>query len=223
MKTTQTISLASKNPVKGRAALQGFERMFPGQAFTVEPISVPSGVADQPASDEETLTGARNRAQAARRLAPQSDFWVGIEGGIEDGAEDSENEMSAFAWVVILGRDQSQGQGEKEGEVTTSRARSASFFLPPAVVRLVRQGVELGEADDQIFLRSSSKTKGGAVGILTQGVVDRTALYEQAVVLALIPFLNRSLYGPEESGTEESGTEESGTEESGTEESGAEG
>jgi non-canonical (house-cleaning) NTP pyrophosphatase len=54
--------------------------------------------------------------------------------------------------------------------------------------------VELGEADDCIFGRSNSKQINGAVGILTADAVDREELYAHAVLLALIPFLNPTLY-----------------------------
>ncbi len=52
------------------------------------------------------------------------------------------------------------------------------------------QGLNLGDADDQVFRRTNSKQGSGAVGLLTDDVVTRTTLYEQAVILALIPFKN---------------------------------
>jgi non-canonical (house-cleaning) NTP pyrophosphatase len=58
----------------------------------------------------------------------------------------------------------------------------------------VRQGKELGEADDQVFGRHNSKQQEGAIGLLTGRVIDRTALYEEAVVMALIPFKNPTLF-----------------------------
>ncbi|KAJ2972514.1 hypothetical protein NQ176_g7113 [Zarea fungicola] len=61
----QEIIVASKNPVKIQAAHDGFQRMFPDIAFTVRGLSVPSGVPDQPLTDEETLQGALNRAPLA--------------------------------------------------------------------------------------------------------------------------------------------------------------
>ena len=56
------------------------------------------------------------------------------------------------------------------------------------VRELVEQGLELGDADDLVFGESNSKQQNGAVGLLTDNVETRTSLYEQAVVLALIPF-----------------------------------
>ena len=62
------------------------------------------------------------------------------------------------------------------------------------VVDLINQGKELGEADDIVFGHSNSKQKNGAVGILTGNLIDRTQFYVEAMILALIPFLNKEIY-----------------------------
>jgi len=54
--------------------------------------------------------------------------------------------------------------------------------------------MELGQADDEVFYEDNSKQKGGSVGILTKGKLNRTEYYQQAVLLALIPFLQKNLY-----------------------------
>lgn len=174
----KTIVLASKNPVKIKATLEGFKRMFPHEAFELKLASVSSGVSNQPMSSEETLQGAFNRAQQAVEMIPTGDFWVGIEGGVEE----AQGEMTAFAWVVVLTRGKA-GKG-----------RTGTFFLPMRVAQLIREGKELGEADDIVFGKTNSKQKNGAIGILTGNVIDRTRLYEGAVIMALVPFKNPELY-----------------------------
>ncbi|BET66469.1 inosine/xanthosine triphosphatase [Opitutales bacterium ASA1] len=173
--------MASANPVKIAATRLGFERMFGPEAtarYEFSGVSVPSGVSHQPMDDVETLHGAESRARNARAAEPEADYWVGLEGGVED----REGVLHGFAWIVVLA-------GMREG-----RSRTASFEIPPAIAALVRQGVELGHADDQVFGRTNSKQGNGAVGLLTADVIDRVALYEPAVVLALIPFRNPTLY-----------------------------
>lgn len=170
--------LASTNPVKIQALRLGFTQMFPGETIEILTTSVPSGVSDQPLSDQETLQGAANRARNAARLVPQADYWIGIEGGIEDQNE----QMAAFAWVVVY------------TPKLIGKGRSGTFFLPPTVADLIRQGKELGEADDIVFSKQNSKQANGAIGILTGDVVDRTQLYAHAVILALVPFKNPELY-----------------------------
>ena len=90
--------------------------------------------------------------------------------------------MEAFAWVVII----------SEGRV--GKAQTSTFQLPQKIVSLIENGVELGHADDIVFRRSNSKQGNGAVGILTNDVIDRVEYYRHAVILALIPFTNRKLY-----------------------------
>ena len=184
----KTVIVASNNPVKIQAALDGFARMFPGEQFVFQGISTPSGVADQPFSSRETLQGALNRASNARAQQPNADFWVGIEGGVEDSPEGdlTPGELCAFAWVVVLA-------GSRVG-----KGRTGVFFLPPRVAELVHQGKELGEADDIVFGRTNSKQENGAVGLLTGNVIDRAGFYEPSVIMALIPLKNAKLWGLED-------------------------
>lgn len=170
------IIVASQNPVKLNSTRLGFATYF--DDVKVEGVSVDSGVSDQPMSDAETLAGAKRRAHNARGLFPGADFWVGIEGGIEPDDEG----VTAFAWIVILGK-------EKSGV-----SRTTTFRLPKKVADLIRKGYELGDANDILFKKNNSKQKSGAVGILTNEKVSRTGLYKQAVQLALVPFLNDGLY-----------------------------
>jgi len=172
------IVVASQNPVKIQSVQNGFSRMFPGLVFDILSVDVPSGVLDQPFTNEETLQGALNRAENARAAVPEADYWVGVEGGIEQ----MEGEMSAFAWIVVL------------SQTMMGKGRTGTFFLPPAVVDLIRAGKELGEADDIVFNRSNSKQESGAIGLLAGEVIDRTALYEHGVLMALLPFKNPNLY-----------------------------
>lgn len=175
---TYKIIIASLNPVKIESVKQGFSKMFLDFDFECQGVAVPSEVNDQPIGTTETLQGAMNRCRNAKAKIPNADFWVGIEGGIEK----NENEMSTFAWIVIQSIN---GFG---------KSKTGTLFLPPQVVKLVNQGIELGEADDIVFGGVNSKQKGGAAGILTGGVIDRTKLYVDGVVLALIPFKNKNIY-----------------------------
>lgn len=170
--------VASHNPVKIRALAAGFERLFPEDEYALHEASVDSGVSDQPMTDAETLEGAANRATAARMALPDADLWVGIEGGVEQSA----NGLAAFAWIVAVSVDR------------VGRGRTATFFLPEEIADLVRGGMELGEADDRVFGRENSKQANGAIGLLTGDALDRAGLYEQGVIMALLPFRNPSLY-----------------------------
>lgn len=172
------VLVGSKNPVKISCTEEAFTRAF-NKSFLVEGINAPSEVADQPKGDSETLLGAKNRAQNSCKIFPEAHYWVGIEGGIDE----DEHGMFAFAWIYLLAKD---------GK--TSQSKTGTFYLPKAVVKLVNEGMELGKADDLLFDQENSKQQGGSVGILTHGVVGRAEYYRQAIILALIPFVNEKLF-----------------------------
>ncbi len=172
-----TVVLGSTSPAKlaaVRLALAGLRR---DAAFSVDLLSVaaPSGVPEQPWGDAETRTGALNRATAALALTPAAGLAVGIEAGV---AEEPGWPLWTFSWVVAVARD---------GTVGT--ARSASFGLPQQLEAGVRAGLELGDALDAAYGLSRAKDSLGAVGVLTGGLMDRSQLYRDAVVLALMPWL----------------------------------
>lgn len=174
------VVVASTNPVKVQAARMGFAHAFDTDDLNVSGVAVGSGVSDQPIGDAETLTGALERARRARETEPDADYWVGMEGGVED----EDGVMSVFAWMVVM-------DAQRVG-----RGRTAAFVLPDEVARLVREGKELGDADDIVFGHSNSKQKNGSVGLLTGDRVTRTDFYAPAVLLALIPFMNPNLTFP---------------------------
>lgn len=171
-----TAVVTSFNPVKIEAAREAFLHSFPLQEIQVVPLQVSSGVADQPRSDDETRQGARNRVADARLKAPDADYWVGIEGGLDFFDE----HLMAFAWMVVSAADNRSGE-----------ARSATLPLPPGVQELVESGLELGEANDRVFSTINSKQGGGAYGLLTDGLMTRQSIYTQTLTLALIPLVHK--------------------------------
>jgi len=171
--TPLSVIVTSRNPVKLRATERAFRTMFPDVELAFEAVSVPSGVSAQPMNDSETRQGARNRVQAARDLRPDADYWVGLEGGLEE----VDGELLASAWMVV------GGPGGLMHE-----ARSPTLPLPPGVLALVHEGLELGEANDRVFGTRNSKQAQGAFGLLTGGRLSREGIYAQTLELALIPF-----------------------------------
>ena len=169
------VRIASRNPVKIRAVESAFSLQFPGEAIRFTAADADSGVSEQPRSDKETRRGARNRAKNACNEHPRADFWIGLEGGIEviDG------QLMAFAWMAAL---------DANGRI--GEARTVTLPLPPAIKTLMDQGLELGEANDQVFSTSNSKQKGGAFGLFTNGRYTRESVYTEALVIALVPFVN---------------------------------
>ncbi|EJG1863726.1 inosine/xanthosine triphosphatase [Vibrio parahaemolyticus] len=167
---TQKVVIASLNPAKINAVKSAFQSAFPQQAFEFVGISVPSEVADQPMTNEETHRGAVNRVKNAKVEMPTADFYVGLEAGIEGNV--------TFAWMVI------------ESDTHRGESRSASLMLPPEVLAQLADANELGDVMDKVFGTENIKQKGGAISLLTQNQLTRSSVYHQALILALIPFTN---------------------------------
>lgn len=170
----KTVIIASLNPAKINAVKVAFSQVFPEQAFQYQGISVPSGVSAQPMSDRETHLGALNRVIHAKTQCPNGDFFVGLEAGIENN--------TTFAWMVI-------DDGHQHGE-----SRSSSLQLPPVVLQKLNDDNELGDVMDELFQTENIKQKGGAISLLTHQQLTRSSVYQQALILALIPFCNPELF-----------------------------
>ena len=178
------IVVGSKNPVKVNATKNAFEKMRPEVDFEFVWIDVPSEVPDQPVGHHQTKLGAFNRANNAKQIQFDWDYFVGLEGWIVE----DEHWMNTFAWMCVMDKNWKIGFWQ-----------TASFYLPEKVRKLVNDWMELGHADDVVFanrLNWATNSKQGlwAMGLLTFWVVDRTALYEMWVLWALIPFKNPEFY-----------------------------
>ena len=173
----RAIAVGSTNPVKIGAARAVLGAIAP-QA-SIDGIAVASTVPDQPFGDEETIRGALARASAARE-AMDAQLGVGIEGGVVEAPDGS---MHTCAWAAIV-----------DAHGRTGVGGSLAMPLPRRVAELIRGGVELGHAMDQLVGAHNTKHGAGAVGILTAGLVDRQRAYEILVSYAVAPFLTSELY-----------------------------
>ena len=205
------VAVGSSNPSKLRSVKQALEHVVSRNNKSVSlelfPFTVPSGVPDQPFGDEETKLGAKNRALAARNAYQESNgneshLSVGLEGGLEW----LDDELWCMAWMAVIGSrsnyvlecTQSTDCGEYEPfhdeNSCWGTAKTGTFALPASVAELVKEGMELGDADDKVFSRVKSKTGSGTVGLLTDGLIDRSDYYEHALILALVPWIRPDVY-----------------------------
>src|SRR5215813_10617442 len=91
-------AVGSKNPVKIKCVAEAIAEFWPESKAIG--ATTDSGVSNQPKSNNEILAGALNRGQKALKNIPESQFGVGIEGGVIDDGDG----MWAYAWVVIVDR-----------------------------------------------------------------------------------------------------------------------
>ena len=175
----KTIIVGSENPIKLATTKEAFAIVFPEETFEYVTFAATSDVPDQPMGIAETKQGAMNRASHCRTEYPDADFFVGLEGGLEE----IEGEFWTSAWMCVQDTTGKCGYG-----------RTSAFLLPPVVSELIHQGEELGVATDIAFQKVNSKHAGGTIGVLTDEKITRADFYRDAIVFALIPFIKSTLY-----------------------------
>lgn len=170
------IAIGSTNPIKCNATCAVVKPLYPDAEFVS--LDVPSGVSAQPWGNQETRTGALNRARAAQQ---QTDADIGV--GLEGGVQDSEFGLMTAAWCVIVDRHGRIGVGG-----------NSSVLLPPSVSEQLRQQRELGTVMDQFVMRQNTRHQNGAIGILTNDLETRQSAYEHIIRLALASFQHPEWY-----------------------------
>lgn len=171
------VIVGSQNPVKVQAAEVTFRQFYPKANIECYGVKAPSGVADQPMTEAETLLGAENRVHYCQQQH-QADYYVAMEGGVDK----FDYGAATFAYVVIADRQ------------NKSIGRGANLPLPESVYNALESGQELGDVMDQLFDTENVKQKGGAIGLLTDNQATRQSNYTHALTLAMAPFLHPKLY-----------------------------
>lgn len=174
------IAVGSTNPVK----VDAVERTLEGFEPSVTPVSVDSGVPEQPWSVDETVTGARNRAHRAYRAIEDEsddgtetapDFGVGLEGGV--ARFEGTDGLSLIMWA-----------GVTDG-TRTEVGSGPALRLPDDVTSRLEDGAELGPVMDDLLGMDGVAESEGAAGVLTSELTNRTRALGEAVACAVGPFL----------------------------------
>jgi inosine/xanthosine triphosphatase len=160
------VAVGSGNPVKRDAVAAALPDA------TVEAVGVDSGVPEQPWGDDETIEGARNRAERAL-VGRECDLGVGLEGGVSERGGD----LYLIMWAAATDGDRTEvGAGPR-------------LRLPDRVAERLRDGAELGPVMDDLLDTSGVAENEGAAGVLTGGITDRREALRTAVAGALGPFV----------------------------------
>ena len=169
------VRVGTDNPVKVRAVRRALESL--SWRAAISRIHVPTDVPEQPFG-AEAIHGAVARAQAALGAA---DFGVGIEAGLV--WEPKVGDYFDVQYCAIV---------DRAGRVTVGHG--PGFAYPPSVVRRVKEGNTVGEAMAALTGIRRIGSKQGAIGYLTDRRLDRDALTESAVLMAMVPRIRRDLY-----------------------------
>lgn len=172
------VALGTKNPAKVEGVRLAFKKYFP--STTINTIDSSSVTRAQPLGLDQMTEGAISRAKfALSKLG--GDFGVGVEAGIfKIGDTYFDHQQAAII--------------DPSGKL--SLGHSAGYPLPAkAVEAMIKTGRELERYAEELSGIQEVGDKGGLVHHLTKGVMTRTDLTEQCVMMALIPWLHRGVYG----------------------------
>ncbi len=177
--TPVRVSVGSANPVKIAAVESEVARIL-GTPVAVQAYDVASGVPEQPREDQ-TLAGARGRAEAALEAWPDADYAVGVEAGLNQ-------DTAGAAWYdaqacVVL---------DRSGHATDGWG--PAFQYPDWVTRRALEGEMISDILGPVAGDPRIGGTTGAVGYLTDGLLERTELTRIAVLMAFVPRIRRSLY-----------------------------
>jgi len=173
------IFVASDNPVKINSILQAASETYP--EVEVQGLKTPSGISEQPMTDEETMQGSINRAKNIAQIAKdkhlfsndETVLFVGAEGGVFPHPN-NDQELWSTVWITVL---------DQAGQ--TYSANGARFRLPSFLSEGILSGQEMGAVIGQFCGDPDQKRKAGAIGIITANFVDRTEEYVGIAKLAL--------------------------------------
>lgn len=161
--------------------------LAPACQLEIVPVAVESGVTHTPASRQELMRGARQRAVAVQTLARQKrepwHYFVGMEGGLDTVEEDGIRRVFLESWAYV-----SDGERGFFG-------RSGAVEVPGVLAEevLVR-GTELSVAIDRFAEQTGIRDAQGAWGVLTSNKITRQEAFRVAVIAAFAPFYNKKMY-----------------------------
>jgi inosine/xanthosine triphosphatase len=140
-----------------------------------------------PLTEMQLMRGARERAEVVRELLGHegraADLYVGLEGGFHSVTLDGRRQTFLQGWAYVT-----------DGERGAFGAAPA-VSVPAEIVRRVEgTGRELAEVIDEVAGEHDVRSRQGAWGVLSRGLLTRAASFEAALVAAFAPFYNARIY-----------------------------
>jgi inosine/xanthosine triphosphatase len=162
------VIIGSTNPAKVSAVKNAFQYTY----TEFISLDISSEVSEQPFSDEETIKGAINRAVGALNQG-NGDIGIGLEGGVQE----SEHGLLLCNWGALA-----------SNRIEPIIAGGARFLLPAEIAVRLRAGEELGPVMDDYAKKQNVRKHEGAVGIFTNGLINRSEMFSHIMNLLIGQF-----------------------------------
>jgi non-canonical (house-cleaning) NTP pyrophosphatase len=172
------IALASKSNIKLETIKQAVTLLYPSTQIEIIPHDV-EDKGSEPMGEEALLSQLSNAIKNIKSITNNVDFYIAMEGGVREVKDG----MEEIAYVMI-----------EDGENRRSISQAVTFPIPPAVAEKIRSGIPFATAVDDIFLTTDIKNNQGFIGLLTNSVVDKKAMYFQPTVVALSRYLKEEWF-----------------------------
>jgi inosine/xanthosine triphosphatase len=177
------VIVGSKNPVKIKA-VKNVLRSFFGRKLRVKGVKVDLNLPKQPIGLEETIKGAIKRAKFALDFEKNVDYGIGIEAGLIKVPYTTSGYMDQQITAIL------------DRNLYLTIGASSMFELPKSIVEsIIKKNSEMEEVIEEFFGIKDIGKKQGAIGYFSYGKINRLKLTEQSVIMALIPRMNKRIYG----------------------------
>ena len=171
-----------------REAVDGMSDLLAAEtSIEIVGVEVESGVNHTPLSCEESMRGARQRAEWLQQVAKQEakpwNYLVGLEGGLDSVIENGERRVFLESWAYVS--DGVRGHFGRSGAVELPEALAEEVFV---------RGRELSIAIDQFAGEAGIRDAQGAWGVLSGNKITRQEAFRVALIAAFAPFFNQPMY-----------------------------
>ncbi|MBM7715297.1 DUF84 family protein [Siminovitchia sp. FSL H7-0308] len=161
------VAVGSQNKAKLKAVQRAFQELE--IEAEIVPVDAPSHVSAMPFSDEETIHGAIHRAEFCLENS-KADVAIGLEGGVTEATFG----LFLCNWGALAEK------GKKP-----LLAGGARILLPEEIAGRLRMGEELGPVMDDYSKRSGISSNEGAIGIFTNGRIERAEMFKHIIKLLI--------------------------------------
>jgi len=183
------ICVGSLNPTKIYAVEKAFSKYF--NNFQIFKLKVKSSVSNQPIGMDDIIKGAKNRAQMSLNYLKNEKklnydiFGVGIEAGLIE-ITFAKTKYMDFQFCVIMDELEKMTLGS-----------GVAFEYPQSIIDklMSNRNLEIGDILGKLANNPNLKNEGGAISFLSKNMLNRTYILFQAIICALLPRINKELYG----------------------------